>query len=127
MRLRACIGTSALAAALALPQTAIAAGYGIYEQGASVLGMAGAGTASVRDASALFYNPALLVRLEGSNRLDLGGSLLTPATSFAGINPYPGYGVAEEMNRQVFPLPTLYYARRVAGGWAAGLGLNVPF
>src|SRR5205809_5550474 len=108
MRIRAGIGTIALAAAFILPESAVAAGYGIYEQGASVLGMAGAGTASVRDASALFYNPALLVRLEGANRLDVGGSLLSPATSFAGVNPYPGYGVTEEMKAQVFPLPTLY-------------------
>lgn len=120
-------GTLMLVAALALPGTAIGAGYGIFEQGAAVLGTAGAGAAAVSDASALFYNPALLVRLEGTNHLDLGGSLLTPITSFAGVNPYPGYGVSEEMKRQMFPLPALYYARRLDERWAAGIGLNAPF
>ncbi len=127
MRIRACIGTIALAAAIVLPPAARAAGYGIYEQGAAVLGMAGAGAASVNDASALFYNPALLVRFEETNRVDVGGSLLTPVTSFAGVNPYPGFGVTEEMKTQYFPLPAAYYARRLPGRWAAGIGVNAPF
>src|SRR5580765_386183 len=117
----------ALPVALALPAQALAAGYGIYEQGAAVLGMAGAGTASVSDASALFYNPAALTRLEGTQQLYAGGTLLTPVTSFAGAAPFPGFGITEEMERQFFPLPALYYARVLGRRWAAGLGLNAPF
>src|SRR6266850_3822824 len=94
--------------------TALAAGYAIYEQGAAVLGMAGAGVASVSDASALFFNPAALARLEGS-RLLVGGSVLSPVTSFAGMDPYPGYGVTEEMERQHFFPPTLYFSRHGGG------------
>src|SRR2546422_5255076 len=101
------------------------AGYSIYEQGAAVLGMAGAGTASVRDASALFFNPAQLTRLEGA-QVYVGGSLLTPVTSFAGVDPYPGFGVTEEMKRREFFPPTVYATRRY-GGWAVGAGLNSPF
>ena len=127
MTLRRWTWAAALAGALGLPGAALGAGYGIYEQGAAVLGMAGAGTASVSDASALFYNPAALTRLEGTQQIYLGGSLLTPATSFAGVAPYPGYGVSEEMERQFFPLPAFYYARRVGERCAAGLGFNAPF
>jgi long-chain fatty acid transport protein len=119
--------TAALLFLAALPGTAAAAGYGIYEQGAAVLGMAGAGTASVSDASAVFFNPAALTRLEGRQQIYVGGSLLTPSTSFAGVAPYPGYGVTEEMERQFFPLPAVYYARRVGERWAAGLGFNAPY
>jgi len=120
-------GSLALLCLLALPAPTLGAGYGIYEQGAAVLGMAGAGTASVSDASALFYNPAAFTRLEGTEQLYLGGSLLTPVTSFAGVEPFPGFGVTEEMERQIFPLPAFYYAHRFGERWAAGLGVNTPF
>jgi len=114
-----------LAAAL-LPMLARATGYSIYEQGAAVLGMAGAGTASVHDASAVFFNPAALPRLEG-NRLYLGASALQPVTSFAGKGPNPGYGVTEEMVRQTFYPPSVYAAFHLPKGWAVGAGVNAPF
>ena len=116
----------ALAAALSI-STAHAAGYSIYEQGAAVLGMAGAGTASVHDPSALFYNPAAMTRLAPGATLYLGGSALTPTTSFAGNNPYPGYGVTEEMKRQLFFPPTFYLTRRFGERFAIGVGANSPF
>jgi len=119
--------TLAIAAlVIAVPSAARAAGYAIYEQGAAVLGMAGAGVASVSDASAMFFNPAALTRLQGS-RLLVGGSMLSPVTSFAGMDPYPGYGVTEEMKRQNFFPPTIYYARHGGGPWAIGAGFNSPY
>jgi len=124
------IARTLLAAAVALaalpPAAARAAGYGIYEQGAAVLGMAGAGTASVHDASAVFFNPAAMAGLEGS-RIYGGGSLLQPFTSFAGVAPHPGFGVTEEMKAQQFYPPTAYLTHRYPTGWALGLGLNSPF
>ncbi|HEY6866294.1 MAG TPA: outer membrane protein transport protein [Candidatus Eisenbacteria bacterium] len=118
---------SVAAAWIALvPAPVRAAGYSIYEQGAAVLGMGGAGVASVSDASAVFYNPAAISRLEGTQVL-AGGTLLSPATSFSGVAPYPGYGVTEEMTRQNFFPPTFYATRRFAGEWAMGAGFNSPY
>jgi long-chain fatty acid transport protein len=108
------------------PTTALAAGYSIYEQGAAVLGMAGAGAASVADPSAVFFNPAALTRLEGTQLL-VGGTMLSPVTSFAGVAPYPGYGVTEEMKQQYFFPPTVYVSHRLAKDWAIGAGFNSPF
>ena len=117
-----------LAALLAVlgPAAAQAAGYGIYEQGASVLGMAGAGTASVHDASALFFNPAAMTTLPGTRLLG-GVSMLSPVTSFAGENPYPGFGVTEEMKNQNFFPPTFYLTHQLPRRFTIGAGFAAPF
>jgi long-chain fatty acid transport protein len=112
--------------AVLLPAHARAAGYAIYEQGAAALGMAGAATASVNDASAVFFNPAAMTRLEGT-RIYVGASALQPVTSFAGKSPNPGFGVTEEMVRQTFYPPTIYATHRLKKGWAVGAGINAPY
>ena len=117
---------AAVLAALLLPTLTHAAGYAIYEQGAAVLGMGGAATASVHDASAVFFNPAAMTRLEGT-RFYVGASALQPVTSFAGKGPNPGFGVTEEMVRQTFYPPTLYATHPLKRGWAVGAGINSPY
>ncbi len=113
-------------AALLAPAAAFAAGYGIYEQGAAALGMGGAFAASAHDATAQFYNPAALTRLEGK-QLSLGGTWLTTRTSFAGISPYPGFGVSEEMKNGSFFPPTVYWTNHLGKKWAYGVGMNAPY
>ncbi|HET9327317.1 MAG TPA: outer membrane protein transport protein [Candidatus Eisenbacteria bacterium] len=133
MRVRRWWRWTALALGLGIPVTARAAGYGLYEAGAAVMGMAGAGTASVDDPSALYYNAAALTRIVREDEADergswyLGGSVLTPFTSFAGVNPYPGFGVTEEMDANMFVIPALFYARPIGEQWAAGAGLYSPY
>ncbi|HEY6196215.1 MAG TPA: outer membrane protein transport protein [Candidatus Eisenbacteria bacterium] len=119
------VRTLALAALLA-PAHARAAGYSIYEQGAAAIGMAGAYVASAHDATAQFYNPAALTRLNGS-QLSIGGSWLTTRTSFAGVAPFPGYGVTEEMKNGTFFPPNAYWTSHLGSHWAYGLGVNAPF
>jgi long-chain fatty acid transport protein len=117
---------AALLAVLLFPTAARATGYAIYEQGAAALGMCGAQTASVHDASALFFNPAALTRLEGT-QIYVGGSVLQPVTSMAGTGPNPGWGYTDEMVRQSFYPPTVYATHRFGNGWAAGAGVNAPY
>ena len=125
MRLGRTLSAVALASAV-LPAAALGAGYGIYEQGAAVLGMAGAGTAAVNDASAVFFNPAVMTGFAGT-RFYGGGTFLQTTTSFAGVAPHPGYGVTEEMDPQhAFPA-IAYLTHRYEGPWAIGLGYNSPF
>jgi long-chain fatty acid transport protein len=113
-------------AVLLAPAAAHAAGYAIYEQGAAALGMAGAFVASAHDASAQFYNPAALTRIPGK-QLMLGGTWLNTNTSFAGVAPYPGYGVTEEMKSGSFFPPTAYWTSPLGSNLAYGVGLNAPF
>ena len=115
-----------LLAVLLAPATALAAGYSIYEQGAAALGMAGAYAASAHDATAQFYNPAALVRLKGK-QLSLGGTWLRTSTSFAGVAPYPGFGISEEMKGGSFFPPTVYWSNHLGEKWAYGVGVNAPF
>lgn len=113
--------------AAVVPTAAFSAGFGIYEQGAAMMGRAGAATAAVNDASAVFYNPAALTRLQTASELSLGGSLLLTRTDFEGELPFPGPGVDEEMEPGTFGLPMAYFAHRFENGAAVGFGLNTPF
>jgi long-chain fatty acid transport protein len=126
MRQLRAVLAAAILAALLFPATSRATGYAIYEQGAAALGMAGAGIASIHDASAVFFNPAALTRLDGT-RVYVGGSALQPVTSFAGTGTNPGFGVTDEMVRQTFYPPTVYASRRLNERWALGAGVNSPF
>ena len=117
----------ALAVTLVLAAGAAqAAGYGIYEQGGVALGMGGAQVAAVRDASAQFFNPAAITSLEGK-RLSVGGSWIQARTSFAGVDPSPGFGVTEEMKNGNFFPPTLYWTDPIHDKLGYGLGVNAPF
>ncbi|MFI5372073.1 MAG: OmpP1/FadL family transporter, partial [Candidatus Eisenbacteria bacterium] len=124
MRLRSMAAIVSIA--VALPALARASGYQIYEQGAAVLGMAGAGTASVHDPSALFFNPAAITRLPGQ-QLMIGGHMVSPVVSFAGTPAYPGYGVTEEMTRQSFYIPNFYYTYNTGRKLAFGAALDAPY
>lgn len=109
-----------------VPAAAHGAGYGIYEQGAAALGMAGAYVASAHDASAQFYNPAAMAWLERPQVL-AGGTWLFTSTSFAGIPAYPGYGTVEEMKTGNFFPPTLYWTQPIGSRFVFGAGVNAPF
>lgn len=126
MKLHRTALAAAVAAAILTPCLALGAGYAIYEQGAAVLGMAGAGTASVHDASAVFYNPAALTSLEGRQAY-FGGTWLQTHNSFAGVDPSPGFGITEEMNTGNFFPPTAYWTNHLGTKWAYGAGVNAPF
>jgi long-chain fatty acid transport protein len=122
------LGTLAAAAvcAVLLPSTARASGYAIYETGAVALGRAGAATASIDDATAVFFNPARLVLLEGTH-VSAGANVLQPFTSFAGVAPYPGFGVTEEMEAQQFFPPMVYATTRLGSRAAIGAGVFTPY
>jgi len=103
-----------------------AAGFGLYEQGARALGMAGAFTAGTDDPTAIFFNPAGLARVRG-NGLVLSPNFIYLKTEFAGVNPYPGYGTHEATKTKVFPPFAAYYARSFGSATAAGVGIYSPY
>ncbi|MBM4320665.1 MAG: hypothetical protein FJ125_12080 [Deltaproteobacteria bacterium] len=73
---------AALAAFLLLiPTSAWAGGFVLYEFGAGATGRCGAQTATAEDATILFFNPAAMTRLPGT-QLAAGVSLIKPFSSY---------------------------------------------
>jgi long-chain fatty acid transport protein len=109
---------------LALPTTAHANGYYLQEVSAPSVGQAGATMAQASDPSTVFSNPAGMTRLEGFQvqaNLLLYGAL---STSFQG--PAPN-APKENMDAQVFPIPTLFLNWKVNEWLAVGFGSYMAY
>ncbi len=108
-----------------LPSSVLGHGWGGYEQGAKARGMGGAFTGLADDPSAVFYNPAGILKLEGTQ------------TSFGVAVPiirgqFESYGTSgmDDVNRgdetsledQTFIIPNFYLTSEINDRLALGLG-----
>jgi len=134
---RAAVVAAVVALALCPAVPALASGFQLIEQNAAGLGNAYAGqAASVKDASAIYYNPAALTRLEGAN-LVIGGAVIGLKTEFQnsgssvpslGGVPFPVPLGSEGGNAgKAVPVPELYLSWQAASQVWLGVGFNVPF
>jgi len=96
-----------------------ASGYGIFTQGARALGRADASIASLDSPSAIFFNPALLTDLEGTQG-EFGTTLIFPDRSYAGATN------AETEDSLFYPT-TLYLSHELNDDVTFGLGVFNPF
>lgn len=118
----------ALALALA-PLAALAGGFSLSEVGSRASGRAGAAAALSDDASAIFYNPANISRLEGLN-VSVGLSGLMPRWRW---EPADGSGAAPASSEVTLVPPPhasvsyLFGRAPVVGDLALGLGFYVPY
>jgi long-chain fatty acid transport protein len=119
--LLAAVGLAVLAASPVL-----ASGFSIYEQGGRSMGFSGAYTAVTDDPSAIFHNAAGIGFLEGKQFYG-GGTLVMPRSNFSGSDPFPGFGVQENQQVGVLPVPALYFSHRVSSRFAWGIGLHSPY
>lgn len=117
-----------------------AAGFSVFEQSAKASGQAGAWVARADDAAANWYNPAALVRLDGTqfqfglNSIDIGSdtTFTINDSTFVGANPFNGGTTAapgtvyEHESNNVLPAH-LYFSQRLNDRWAVGVGLTTPF
>lgn len=126
-RARAFLGICTVGIMLALPlSSAYAGAFSIYEQGARAMGRASAFAACPSDPSAMFYNPAGLALLEGT-QFYVGGTAIIPSGDFEGAAPYPGAGVTETQASQFFLPPNVYISHRLNDKVVLGLGVHTPF
>ncbi len=87
------------------------------------MGMGGAFTAVADDPTAVYWNGAGLTQLSGFNFV-LGGTLISPASSFRGLKPQT---TEYKTDDQVFYPPHFFGSYRISKDFAVGLGFTVPF
>jgi long-chain fatty acid transport protein len=99
-----------------------ASGFLIYEHGAAATGRAAAVAATIGDPSAIFYNPAGLGKLNGTNFYN-GGTLVFSRTDFNSNDPL----VDQHSVRHVPLLPSLFLTHKIIPDLSIGVGLFAPF
>jgi long-chain fatty acid transport protein len=119
------------AALLCLAGTAArGAGFAVDTQGGRATGLGTAVTAHVDDPSAVFYNPAGMLHVEGL-RLMAGSTLITPSLQFtsqpSGSTPLLEPGVTTRNQLGVSPPPHVYAVARIQDSLAAGIGVFTNF
>ena len=79
-------GWIAILSVFLLPLVAFAGGFGLNEQGAKATGMANAFAAQADDPTAVYFNPAGIVQLEGT-QVSIGTSFVMPQAKFESSTP----------------------------------------
>jgi long-chain fatty acid transport protein len=122
---RSAVGLAA--AALLFPHAAAAQGFGVYEQGACVMGRAGTGVAKpCNDGSSIYFNPANIA--DTPDVLSLGGTLIAPRGTFTNDLT----GLQSKLDDKYRPVPNFYLVKGInlsgsVNRVALGLGLFVPY
>lgn len=122
-----------VAAFAGISSTAQASGYRFGSQSVSAQGTADASGAEAADASTIFYNPAGLSRLEGTQFVG-GGTIVVPHSTYtdSGSKPFfPGnrapYTETKDYAPDAVVAPALYASKKINDQWTVGAGLFVPY
>lgn len=116
------VGLSLLLTGIMLfsPSRSFASGFALPEQSASAMGMASAFVAQADDASAVWYNPAAITRLDGAQM----------AAGFVAIYPsfkHEGALGTEAIERKLHLPIMLYGTNKISDTLSFGIGINNPF
>ncbi len=111
---------------LLAPGVARASGYGLNENSARVMGMAGAFTAVADSPAAIYYNPAGIAQLDGL-QIEAGLTLIAPSATYLGKSPDGRYDVEVGAVEHLFPVPSVLATFRVHEMVSVGVGLYVPY
>jgi long-chain fatty acid transport protein len=111
-----------------------ASGFALVEQGIKQVGSAiSGGAASAEDASTIFFNPAGMTRLDGS-QIATGVHYVIPSADFSGRattnaalgGAAIGGGDGGDAGAGT-PIPTFFYAHKLNDQVMLGLGISAPF
>jgi len=101
---------------------AYGSGFAIYTQGASTLGQGAATIAHTDDPSAIFWNPALINKLQGT-QIQLGTTIIFPSRKFESDIS----GDTFKTEPDVFYPSTIFITHKFNDKISAGLGAFNPF
>jgi long-chain fatty acid transport protein len=108
--------------------SAMAGGFLLPEAGAKAMGMGFAFTAQANDPSAIYFNPAGLVQLEGNNAMVGVTYIRENGATFSGVTPLTGGASVSETQKDLdFFIPNAYITRKSSPHFAYGVGVFVPF
>ncbi len=111
---------------------ALASGYHFGSQSVSSQSTANASSAEAADASTIFYNPAGISKLSGTN-ISLNANLVLPDVKYRNAKAwyFDGQEIQGEksgsMAKKAVFVPHLYASHELNDKWSVGLGLYVPF
>ncbi|MDN3512900.1 MAG: OmpP1/FadL family transporter [Candidatus Brocadia sp.] len=103
-------------------QDAYSSGFAIYTQGASALGQADSVIAHTDSPSSVFFNPALINKLEGT-QIEAGTTVIFPSREFK--SDFTGE-TAETTDEMFYP-STFYITHKFNEKISAGMGIFSPF
>lgn len=114
--------------------TAHAAGFGIIEQSVAGLGNAFAGgSSSAIDTSTIYYNPAGMTYLKGS-QVNFGAHIIDPNARFKDGGSKHFTTAPLDVNNEdggdagpIALVPNFYYSSPINQQWSFGVGINAPF
>ncbi len=103
-----------------MANSAYGSGFQLNEHGARAMAMAGAFTGLANDPSALYFNPAGITQLKGTQFM-AGVTMILPLASYT--SPAPANSVTD-MDGQVFNPINFYVTQQVGNKLAFGLGVT---
>lgn len=105
-----------------------AGGFQINEHGARAMALAGAFTGLANDPSAVYFNPAGITQLRGTQFMG-GVTFIAPNNEFTGPNPNsPAQSQTEwEMNTEIFYPINFYVTHQFSEKVYAGFGVSNPY
>ncbi|MCK4358370.1 MAG: outer membrane protein transport protein [Candidatus Cloacimonetes bacterium] len=108
---------------LSISSSLMAGGFQINEHGAKAMAMGGAFTGLADDPSAVYFNPAGITQLDGT-QIMTGLTLILPSASFRGPSPE----ITEyDMKKQVFNPINFYLTHKFNEKLYAGISVNNPY
>ena len=106
--------------------SAYSSGFALYEGSAAGNVDAASVTAKGGEPGAVFYNPASITGLEGT-QVQFGSSLVIPHAEVKTTNPYTGNTEKATVKSAVWPLPHAYVTHKINDDLWFGLGLSSRF